>query len=138
VTAADLVSRLESLGLFLTVEEDDFVIEGELPDDAVAVVDLLRAPIIAFLTGKRLLAVDGSGRGCTRPDGILDPRERLPANVRMVCVVGGEWDRISPHALEAFPDMFASNPVKNRTSDVARRATVGYTSFAFDRPGSSS
>lgn len=132
MSAADLVSRLEALGVVLTVEGDDLIIEGELPDDSVPVVDLLRAPIIAFLTDKRLLAVDGFGRGCSRSDGILDPRERLPANVRLLCVAGGEWDRVSPHAIESFPDLFASEEKpRNRRSDIPRSAEWGYTSFAF-------
>jgi hypothetical protein len=127
VIASELVSRLVALGVTLTAEADDLVIVGELPDDAIPVVDLLRAPIIAFLTGKRLYAVDGTGRGCVRPDGIFDPRERLPANVRLLAVEGGEWDRISRSAIESFPDLFASDHPKNRRTEMARRAAVGYS-----------
>lgn len=138
MTAAELVSCLRVEGVTLTAEADDLVIFGEISEDALPVLDLLRAPIIAVLTGKRLFAIDAAGRGCTRPDGIHDPNERLPANVRMLAVEGGDWDRVSRFAIESFPDLFTTVPPKNRHTDMARRATVGYTSFAFDRPGSSS
>ena len=113
MTAIDLLTTLFGLGVTFTADGDELLTDDDLPVEAESAVDLLRAPIIALLTGRKLFAFLTGGKPFNG-DGILSPTDLLPADVRMLAVEGGEWDRISPFARDAMPDLFAAAPSKRK------------------------
>ncbi len=108
MTALDLLSLLTDRGHTVTADGPNLAITPDPPADLDPAIAILAVPMLAIVTGRRLYAIDANGRGCTRPDGIADPSALLPASVRLMAVGGlTEWDRVSPHATEAYPHLFA-------------------------------
>lgn len=115
MTATDLLTKLSSIGITFAIDGDELLIDGDLPAEAEPAIDLLRAPLIALLTGRKLFAFLTGGKPFNG-DGILSPADLLPADVRMLAAEGGEWDRISPFARDAMPDLFAAVPTKRKAA----------------------
>lgn len=108
MTALDLLSTLTDRGHTVTADGPHLAITPDPPADLDPVIAILSMPLLAIVTGRRLYAIDTHGRGCARPDGIVDPSALLPIAVRLMAVGGlTEWDRVSPHAAEAYPHLFA-------------------------------
>ncbi len=117
MTAEEALSLLRSAGCNPHVEGDHLVLDADPPatidDDRL---DILHTGIVAILTGRPLIGIDECGRGCVRADGRLDPSHPFPANVRLVCVAGGRWDRVSPYAADDFPELFADTGAMRRAA----------------------
>lgn len=115
MTAATALRLLRDAGCNPHVVGDELILDVDPPDELPEeIIDILNAPIRALITGAKLYAIDEDGHGCVRPDGLLDPSELLPTNVRLIAVAGTPWDRISPYAAEAFPELFAVATVKTK------------------------
>lgn len=67
MTAADPFTILFGQSVSFTVDGDDLLTESDLPADAESSIDLLRAPLVALLTGRTLFAVNATGAAACGP-----------------------------------------------------------------------
>lgn len=111
MTAVDLLERLTVAQLTPAVENGELLLNGDPPLELEPILGLLFCPLLALLTGRRLFAVDQKGRGCVGLFGVIDPRQQLPEDARLICVEGlTDWDRISPLAIDTYPQCFKRFP----------------------------
>lgn len=73
---------------------------------------ILGTGVRALLLGKRWCGIDCATGRFLGPRGNLNPAMKLPRNVGLLIVeaAGEQWDRLSPWALDDFPDCFDPKP----------------------------
>ncbi len=109
MTAQDLLTKLTAIGCAPAVDGPDLLLTSPPPADLEPVIGILQCSLRALLTARNLYAMDNRGKPIG-PGCVINPKELLPADVRLVAVEGpngGEWDRIHPLARESYPALFA-------------------------------
>ena len=122
MTAANLLEALVRAGCRPTIDGPDLVFDADPPRELVVNLEVLLTGVRSLLLGKRWIGIDPTtGRPCgpyparaTGPlaYGALDPSTLLPRAVGLLIVGASaeQWDRLSPSAPEAFPDLFEPRP----------------------------
>lgn len=122
MTAAQLLAALTRAGCRPAIDGPDMVFAADPPGELARPLTVLLTGVRALLMGQRWHGIDPrTGQACgPRPAGgcgplafgALDPAEKLPRTVGLLCVEANfeVWDRLPPGAANEFPELFDLPP----------------------------